>query len=236
MKNIIAIIFFLFSVPLSADPGFEEATQQLNKGLYSKAIENLKQSIQNNEHLVEKYYNLGHAYFRLKDYGRSLYYFRKSAELAPRDTDVGFNLKYVRDQTKDKIEWPEYTTFEKSIPFSASELSFFFLVFSLFFWGLNMFKKKLNKGFFPYLRNLALVGILLTVTPLGLRVWVQKNFAVVVSPVEQVYSGLGKDNVVLFELAQGAEVSLEDTNQPEWIKIGLPDGKKGWIRRAGLIF
>ena len=50
------------------------------------------------------YYNLGNAYFRLKLLGHAILYYERARVLIPGDDDLDYNLRYVRQQTKDMVE------------------------------------------------------------------------------------------------------------------------------------
>ena len=51
-----------------------------------------------------------------------------------------------------------------------------------------------------------------------------------------MFSGIGKDNVKLFVLNEGAEVKLKDKSEKSWIRIEVDQNKKGWMRKEDLIF
>jgi SH3-like domain-containing protein len=68
---------------------------------------------------------------------------------------------------------------------------------------------------------------------LSLKILLTESFGVVVSDSTKIYSGIGKDNVVLFILHEGAEFEINQSHEG-WISIELTDGKKGWIRKKNI--
>jgi hypothetical protein len=82
------------------------------------------------------------------------------------------------------------------------------------------------------LRVIFLAVFLLSLTVFIGRQWLIKPFGVAIAKETQVYSGVGKDNVVLFVLHEGVEFTVEDSYEENWIKIELVDGKKGWMAKA----
>jgi tetratricopeptide (TPR) repeat protein len=48
------------------------------------------------------YYNLGNAYYKVRDLGHAVLYYERARRLAPRDGDVRENLALVRAQLRDK--------------------------------------------------------------------------------------------------------------------------------------
>ena len=64
----------------------------------------------------------------------------------------------------------------------------------------------------------------------------ERDFGVVKVSKASVFSGIGKDNVKLFVLHEGAEVNLQDQSEKGWVRIEVDKNKKGWMRKQDLIF
>ena len=107
MKSSTLILFFcLHSVVLCEEKRFIEANEYYSMEEYSEAIKVYEEILKNGEH-ANVYYNLGNSYFRVGDIGNSIWAYEKALKLSPRDSDINFNLKYLRFMVKDKILPPD---------------------------------------------------------------------------------------------------------------------------------
>ena len=102
---------------------FTSANELYKINDYQSAISNYEQILSSSEH-EDIYYNLGNAYFRNGDIGKSVWAFEKAFILDPRDPDIKFNLDYLRSLVRDRIIAPTdlfllsmyKKTIEKSFP------------------------------------------------------------------------------------------------------------------------
>ena len=237
----LAIVFFpegnADTRPLSMDsPGFREAVQAYDAANYKEAITRLGALLKEGGENAEIRYNLGDAYFRNKELGQSIFHFRKALELLPRDPDVRFNLGYVRKHAADKIEEKSSVRGIISIfPLSQKE-SFYFLAFaSLLFWGTGLVALFRKEKYWKQAQFVFFVIFLLSIGVFAELKLGKRPFGVVVSSAAEVYSGIGKDNVLLFTLHEGAEFTVGESGGDDWVQISLADGKKGWVRKRDVI-
>ena len=85
---------------------FKEGNSNYKSENFSQAIINYEEILQHVEH-ENIYYNLGNAYYRNGDIGNSIWALEKAYILDPRDSDINFNLKYLRSMVRDRIIPPD---------------------------------------------------------------------------------------------------------------------------------
>jgi hypothetical protein len=81
---------------------FEQGNALYEKGDYDGAVaqyETLVAAGVRDEHL---FYNLGNAYYKTNNLGRSVLFYERALRLAPRDKDVRANLTLLRTQLQDR--------------------------------------------------------------------------------------------------------------------------------------
>lgn len=219
-----------------------KADQAYDQGSFADASQ-IYESIHQRDHANgHVYFNLGNAYFRQGDLGRSVAAYLAARHYLPRDPDVAANLDYVLSRIPDRVQarapkgaldtvffWVHASTEAEQVTIALLVLSFFFGAFAVAIWS-------------PALRSAARIaafvtGLAFCVTIAGL-VWKKSHlhrWGSLVSEVTQVYSGPSdQGNAVLFTLNQGAPIRIAD-DSGDWIKLILSDGKKGWVRKDAVV-
>ena len=84
-------------------------------------------------------------------------------------------------------------------------------------------------------QSACLVVFLISIAAFAELKFGKRPFGVVVSPAAEVYSGIGKDNVLLFTLHEGAEFTVGEGGGGDWVQVSLVDGKKGWVRKNDVV-
>ena len=226
------LLFFCILTALGNE-NLYQAHQAYDQGDYQKAIELYqKEKISGGD----ASYNLGNFYFRNDQLGEAIFHYRRALELRPRDGDVKFNLDYARSKTVDKIEeksnWLDSLSLKNIC--SLKEQLYLLVVFALLFWVLQGFTLFKRLEWIVWGKHAALVLFLGVLILLGKDYLTYRPFGVVTEQQVKVYSGIGRDNVVLFSLHVGAEFQYGDI-EGEWIQVSLQDGKKGWLKRQQVI-
>lgn len=182
------------------------------------------------------HYNFAVVSYRLKQLGAAVYHFRRAIELNPRDPDARFNLQYVRGQALDKIDIkePERAWIRDYLRLTWRELWIALAAALVLTFGSAALLVYWRRDALLFVRRVALVAAatlaLLAVT----KAYGERPFGVVTAREAKVYSGFGKDHVLLFSLHEGAEFNLEEA-MGDWLRIALEDGKKGWIRASDVL-
>lgn len=187
-------------------------------------------------------YNLGNAYFRLKQYGKAIAQYRQALKDFPRDPDITANLSLARKQVVDKIDDQRGEALIGHILylnklFSLYELQIAFFITYAAFWILFAFGK-----FVTVRRVTGVLAILLFVASfctqsdrLGNPLLVLPYFgnysgtAVITSPEVKAYSGNSETFQVVFLLHDGAELEIGEI-RGDWVEVLLPEGRKGWVK------
>jgi hypothetical protein len=238
---LIIMSFFVFGHLVSASAGHDRALLvKANKlyleGNYKKTIEKYNKLLKEKGDLGEVHFNLGNTYFRNREKGKAIFHFRKATEVLPRDGDVKYNLNYLRGKTIDKIESKSFLNGHHFFPFNEKEISFMLLIFWGLFWFFSLIYLFSKGEMIKWARNLSFMLALFFCVP-----FIQKNvgndgFGVITAEKTSVYSGIGKDNVKLFVLHEGTEVTLKDNHSNGWVYIEVDQSKKGWMKKKDLIF
>jgi outer membrane protein assembly factor BamD (BamD/ComL family) len=88
----------------SADELWTEAERAYREGEFAEAVVAYEAIIAQGMESAELYYNLGNAYFKQNNLGRSILFYNRAQLLNPSDEDVRHNLVYARTKTKDNIQ------------------------------------------------------------------------------------------------------------------------------------
>ncbi len=247
MKHFISFTFFLClsfstSVSVSASEYIKEiihANDLYEQKLYkeaSQAYESLIHSGVNNGYL---HYNLGNTYIRMGKSGLAILNYIHALKWIPRDENLQANLKFAIQQTQDKIEPPAPGTLG-SIFFWVNDLNLGELVYlsmgiNLVFWVTLALWMVFRSPTLQLARNALLCILLLSFLSIGVKLKNESSLklgVVLVKRVE-VKSGHVEDAVTLFQLNEGALVTVTDKHE-DWIEVRLNNRRKGWVSRGSI--
>ena len=238
MKNILIISFLcLPAISQNYSGRFEKANEHYTLEEYAAAIEIYEDIIESVDH-ENIYYNLGNSYFRIGDIGNSIWAYEKALELSPRDSDINFNLKYLRSRVRDRILPPEdmyLISLYKSIllKFNLQDILLFIgLIFLLLSakYVLNNFSSILNpiNHFINYFALLLIIFYFWMALDKYWDVSDKNHGIITASAVDVRSSPLDRGENVVFRIHEGTKVEIHNL-QAGWSEIMLLDGKKGWI-------
>lgn len=230
----------IFRPTLAADQDelFFRANQAYKDGNYQEAVQRYQEIIGLGKVSGHIFYNLGNAYFRLGDLGRSILNYERAKAFLPRDADLAFNLGYARDRMRDAVEPPARplaAVFFWLDSFTLSELLIFFaLVNALFFASLLL--RLLLRREWTFTLMVTLLALWLAAAPSLAVKWYQGSCdqrAVIVADEVTVLAGPDTRDTQLFKLHAGAMV-LSERMEDDWVLIRISDGKRGWVQRTAL--
>ncbi len=203
-------------------------------GQYEKAAQAYEALIAEGVRNGYLYYNLGNTYIRLKKNGLALLNFIKAKPLLPRDEALQANLNYAIGETVDRIPLPDPGGLN-AILFWVDDFNreehLQILVFANFvFWVSLAFWFIFRTGAWDLARKATLALLILALISTVARIHLDSSdiIGVVLAETVDVKSQFGKDNITLFQLHEGAVVSITRKNG-DWLQIELADDKKGWI-------
>jgi len=202
------------------------------------------QSAEAYEALIDKgirsgylYYNLGNTYIRMGKTGPAVLNYVRAQKWIPRDENLEANLKFAIQQTQDKIEPPApgtlSTLFFWSNDFNLNELIYLAIGLNFVFWvSLALWL------YFPSLkiiRNALFCFLLLSFFSIGVKLKSESDFklAVVLAERVEIKSGRAEDAVTLFQLHEGALVTVTDKYE-NWLEVRLNDEQKGWVPKNSI--
>jgi len=219
---------------------FLEANQAYEKGDYQTAANLYEKILNNGIQSGMILYNLGNCYTRLGQTGKALLSYRRAERLIPRDSDLKFNLGYILDQRKDKIESKNRIPFARVFFFwyywlSLKELLIVFIVAHCLLWLAAIILLFKPIALLRWVRILSLCLFLIFGASFGMKAYIQEAIdqGVVVVAEATVRSGNGPHHSALFVLHEGAEFSISEEARG-CMKIRLADGKIGWIASTAI--
>ena len=185
------------------------------------------------------YYNMGNAYYRMKENGKAILYYERTLKVDPANSDARINLQFASAQTLDKIEEvPDFIfiTWIKNVRNSLSSngwatLALVLLGFTLLF--LLGFKfvgrrraKKICFIISCCMLFFTIVSFLFSVN-LAIRAN-SSDSAIVMNNIGNVKSAPNTTGNSIFVLHQGTKLKILEKAEG-WDRIQIKDGRQGWI-------
>ena len=245
MKNAFSVfLFFALTLFTSLPTEGSEYLQEIVRANDLYAEKHYAQSAEAYESLIHKgirngylHYNLANAYIRMGKIGPAILNYVHARKWIPRDENLEANLKFAIQQSQDKIELPApgtlSTLFFWSNDLNLNELIYLAIGLNFVFWvSLSLWL------YFPDLkivRNALLCLLLLSFISIGVKIKSESDFkpAVVLVKRVEVKSGRAEDAVTLFQLHEGAMVTVTVTHE-NWLEVRLNDEQKGWVPKNSM--
>jgi tetratricopeptide (TPR) repeat protein len=240
MKVLLCLLLpALLMAPVRADPrsSFEEGLRLYRANDMPGAISHWERVLRQGAVSGPLLYNLGNAYYRSGQIGKSILSYERARKLMPRDRDVLTNLDLARLAVVDKIEkpvrlviWDWLDSVRDSL--SLHELAVMFQIMGFFAlggylgWRFGPISwRRLLRGVLVIL----LVAYVLTGTWYGWRAALDTRKAAIVTAVKtDVCSAPDASSTQLFSLHEGTKVRYGES-LTGWVSIQLADGRKGWV-------
>ena len=216
---------------------FQQGVERYRQEDWEGAAKTWESVVSRGEASGELFYNLGNAYHRMGQIGRSILFYERARRLLPRDQDVQSNLGLARMGTVDRIEPPVRLIVWDWVDqvrdyFSLRELSRLvfgiggLLAFAVVLWRFGPVR------FRRQARSLAVGVLVMYFVTTAWYVWRSqldaRAFAIVIATKVDVYSAPDSAATQVFTLHEGIKVQWLD-NLTGWTRIRLPDGRQGWM-------
>ncbi|MFR9648969.1 MAG: tetratricopeptide repeat protein [Rikenellaceae bacterium] len=212
---------------------------------YSAALDNYQMILDRGVSSPELLYNIGNAYYKRGELGKSILYYNKALKLAPVDADIIYNLRDVaQQQIRDRIESvPEFFLFTMHrnmySNLSSDQWAIFSLVilvigaiFMLIFLLSNIMM--LRKVSFFAMIFLVVAFACTTSYSIGQRnELLDRSEAIIMAKSITVKSSPDSSSTDLFILHEGTKVEL-GKRVGDWVEITIIDGKRGWMDSKSL--
>lgn len=218
---------------------FAQGNEAFQKGDYQKAIEHYTATISLGYESAPLYYNLGNAYFKTNQIGKCILYYERAHKLAPRDSDILFNLQLLQLYVVDKIEkpppfflsswWKTFSGIVSMQQLARVTLFFYVLLMSLLIIRILSKKRVLlsfaRALFIPAIIFFIISGLLFV---LSLNRDIKIKEGVIMVQKVDVKSSPADDATDVFALHEGLKVRIT-AESGDYVRIVLPDGKVGWV-------
>ncbi|MCX7697033.1 MAG: tetratricopeptide repeat protein [Bacteroidales bacterium] len=212
---------------------------------YDVAIEKFIHVLQMGYGSSQLYYNLGNAYYRMKDYPRALWCYEKALLWDASFSDARYNYDMVQKQLfSDKTSKPPYLTtviLKKSyelLPLKAWAIIsvVFFVLVSIFFLIFFFSQSKgLRRLFFLISFLLFFFWVVsLVMTGYGYRQIYRNSYGFVVDNTLVLKSEPIEDAIAIGNVKPGLKVRILK-EKDNFYYIETPDGMKGWIKKGNLL-
>jgi tetratricopeptide (TPR) repeat protein len=211
-------------------------------GRFSEAVDNYTQAEREGVRNGALYYNLGNAYFKNGELGRSIACYRRAEMLSPRDAQVRANLDYALARREDKAVQRQEGPLVAVVHGLFRHLSLnewvacaavlYVLVCALWVW------RTLRRSVHPGLRwtlqgATLLLALVLLLTAFKAHAVRGVERGVVTTAKVEVESGPGTNYTAEFSLHEGAELRIEE-RRGEWVRVSLGEKLHGWVPAASI--
>lgn len=235
-------IYLLLVLILGVLPAFSQtkaaADSAYAKNNYAEAAERYEKLLAQGAS-PELYYNLGNAYYKLKDIPRAIQNYRRALKYDPAHRDARFNLSLCESRLTDRFDKQEemffFTWFRelwqsRSVDWWGGAALWSWagvLLFALiFFFGRVLWLRK--AGFFATLLSLCLV-LLFNLFAHFQQTRFEEEHQIVLSENAQLYTSPSLSAKASKTLHEGCTLTLTEGDVKGWLHVVLPDGETGWL-------
>ncbi len=212
---------------------FESANKLYYENKFPEAAAAYEKLIQAGSVSPALYFNLGNAWFKAGQIGRSLAAYRQAEQLAPRDPDIRANLQFARNQTQGPTFSPNRwhlslakLTLNEWTMLASGAVWLWFLLLAAAQW-----RSAWKRNFRKLWASLGVVAAALCAC-LGAALHDQRSslVAIVIAPDAVVRRGPLDDSQNVFAVHDGAEMRVLD-RKDDWLQVTTDPRRIGWIRR-----
>lgn len=228
------------SVVEAQDEIVARGNEAYQEGDYRAAIEAYEAVIEAGYRSAGLEYNLGNAYFKAGELGRSILHWERARVLSPGDPDIQANLELARSLTVDAVEPLPTFWLVSAVSWWVDLLPRAWLVGAVAVGWLaltgGVIVRILGRAsWMPRVGRWLTIGGAVLVVVLGPSLVVREaglgrsDRGVILAEAVPVRSApADEDDLTLFEVHEGTRVRI-DQRAGEWVEVVLDDGKVGWI-------
>jgi tetratricopeptide (TPR) repeat protein len=244
------IILFIYLVLCFSTFGFaqSDAVKQANslyaKGDFSSAAKQYEKVLSNEGVAPELYFNLGNAYYKSNEIGRSILNYERALRLSPSFDDARFNLELAQTKVVDNStqsstfflghwidDFIKLLTSNQWLTISVIVFIVTLILAFLFIFGATRFVRKSSFQCAVFFMAISFGSFIFS----GIRKDQLLNHreAIVMTGVITVKSSPDKSGTDLFQLHEGTKVKMKST-LGNWCEIKLGNGNVGWVEQANI--
>jgi tetratricopeptide (TPR) repeat protein len=218
---------------------FDKGVTSFSSGNYTEAL-NIWTDIYNTGYLSANLdYNIGNAYFKLKDFPNAILFYERASLLNPADENITYNLQIARTLIVDRFQEIPELFFKKWFDFISlilsgntwAKISIISFILCLGLLSLYLYSSKHKHkvlGFWLSIVFVATSLMSLSFSARNHKMIDKSDKAIITNPLVNGKSSPDTSGNDLFVLHEGTKVTIED-NVGEWLEIRLSDGNKGWV-------
>ncbi len=216
------------------EAAFDAANRHFEEGKYLDAVARFEAILRSGHTSAALHFNLGNAYFKLGEVGRSIAAYRAAARLAPRDPDIAANLQFVRRSVAGGPP-PRPGWLSRLVGRLTLREWALLSTASLWLWMGVLIWRQRSPDPGPGSRRLAVAGAVATLLLGGLLglAWAELNWrqsAVVIVDDAILRHGPLAESPSLQTLHDGQELRVED-EKDDWLLVTGAARGPGWIQR-----
>jgi len=247
MKRIILFFALILCFGLSAfsqKNAIKQANDLYAKGDYSNAAKQYEKILSDDGVAPELFFNLGNAYYKSNEIGRSILNYERALRLDPSFDDARFNLDLAQLKVVDNIvpspnffigRWIQnlikLLTSNQWLFISLGLFIFCLVTVFLFLFSRSRVIRKISFYFAIVLLGISFLTIIFSSVRKGQML--NHTEAIVMSGVISVKSSPDKSGNDLFQLHEGAKVSIK-SKLGNWTEIKLSNGGIGWVEQVNI--
>lgn len=226
--------------PDEAEALMDRANRFYQDGAFQEALSDYESIAAAGFESPDLYYNLGNAYFKVGNLGRSILSYERTLKRKPGDSDASANLALARSLTADEIEPLPRFWVVSALSWWVSLIPRVFLpslvVLSYLLLGGGFAVRILTRS--PKARSWTgwvLIGSAVALALFGSTLLARDGVVggtewgvVLVEEIPVQSAPSPEDDLTLFHVHEGTKVRL-DQRTDEWSEVVLEDGRVGWI-------
>lgn len=239
--NLIILFFALASATFAFEVSISQANNAYKAGRYNEAI-TLYESVLEHGEAPELYYNLGNAYYKTNQIGKSILNYERALRLRPSFEDAKHNLALANTKVLDKIEpvevffvsqWiADFRSLLGSNGWAVLSIVFFVITLVLLLFYVFSPRKIIRQtSFFTAIFTFLFVIVFFSFSFSQRNYFEKREAAIVMQGSVTVKSSPDESGTELFILHEGTKVFVREI-VGEWSEIKIADGNVGWIRNS----
>jgi tetratricopeptide (TPR) repeat protein len=225
----------LLLMPCSAfaqpDTAFAKANQEYAAGHFKEAIDDYTAVVSSGNWSANLFYDLGNAYFRVGDLGRSILNYERALALEPHHAEARANLMLVRDEARALELTPNRV--EQLLQFADANqyaiAAVIALWFGLFCIAKLIYAPRRSRGTVA----LAVLSLSIFAAAVFATYWIEtgsngRTLAIVTGNDVQARLATADTSGSVLALPPGSEIKIL-RERGDWIYAALPNNLRGWL-------
>ena len=229
------LLSFVSFASAQSDAAFSRANDEYAKGQFKDAIRDYESLVQAKQWSAPLFYDLGNAYFRTGDLGRSILNYERALALDPQHPESAANLALAREEARAlELQQSSFDALLKRITTNQ-----FTLVAAVAFWI-----AVIGLGVIFLIRRRSAVSVLVTLIAVVFTLGsiaasyraesTRRTLAIVIAPeVVQARLATADNANSVLQLPPGSEVQVL-SQRGDWVYALLPNDLRGWIPSASI--